>query len=340
MKPGIRSMTPPTLSPGQADTEQLLAWGRAVLEQEIEGLKALENELDHHFTDAVRLIAEAKGRLITSGMGKSGHVARKMAATFASTGTPAFFVHPGEASHGDLGMIMPGDVALVLSNSGETAELHDLITYCTRFSIPMIGMVRRKSSALVDASRVALVLPETPEASPVKAPTTSTTMMLALGDALAVAVMQLKGFSTEDFGIFHPGGKLGKAFVRVQDLMHADDSLPKVKPAAPMSEVIVEISQKGFGCAVVVDGDLDGRGGHIEGIITDGDLRRHMGEQLIKAKAGDVMTKGPRTIRPQALATEALAIMNEKSITSLLVAEDGALKGLVHIHDLLRAGIA
>jgi arabinose-5-phosphate isomerase len=336
MNLGANAMVTPFSSQApETGDEQLLGWGRAVLEREMEGLRALEDSLDAPFTAAVRLIAEARGRLITSGMGKSGHVARKIAATFASTGTPSFFVHPGEASHGDLGMITKGDVALVLSNSGETAELHDMITYCSRFSIPMIGMVRRKSSALVDASRVALVLPETPEASPVKAPTTSTTMMLALGDALAMAVMQLKGFSTEDFGIFHPGGKLGQAFVRASDLMHQGPQLPVVKAGTPMSEVIVEISQKGFGCAIVTDANE-----RIEGIITDGDLRRHMGERLIHAMAGEVMTKGPRTIRPQALASEALAIMNEKSITSLLVAEEGKLAGLLHIHDLLRAGIA
>lgn len=316
-------------------TEEDIAHGRAVIVQEAQGLQALANALDVQFARAVDIIAHSSGRVILSGMGKSGHVARKIAATMASTGTPAHFVHPGEASHGDLGMITPDDVVIALSNSGETAELSDLIGYCKRFTIPLIAMVRRKTSMLVEAADVPMVLPEVPEASPTNAPTTSTTMMMALGDAIAVALMERRGFTREDFSVYHPGGKLGKAFVRVRDLMHADDQLPLVPLDAPMKEVILVMTAKTFGTAGVVDA-----AGKLAGIITDGDLRRHLGDDMLRMSAAKVMTAAPLTIRPGALAAEALAIMNQRSITTLFAVEEGVPCGILHIHDCLRAGIA
>jgi arabinose-5-phosphate isomerase len=266
-------------------------------------------------------------------MGKSGHVARKIAATMASTGTPAHFVHPGEASHGDMGMITKDDAVLALSNSGETAELADMIAYCKRFSIPLIAMVRRKTSMLVEAANIAMVLPATSEAPPTDAPTTSTTMMMALGDAIAVALVERRGFTRDDFSVFHPGGKLGKAFIRVSDLMHKGDELPLVDMDTPMQQVLLLMTSKRFGCAGVQEGTT------LAGVITDGDLRRNM-DGLLSKKAKDVMTSKPLSIRPSALAAEALGIMNERSITTLFVVEDQKAVGIVHIHDCLRAGVA
>jgi arabinose-5-phosphate isomerase len=294
---------------GQIDVGAIES-GRRVLLREIEGLQAVLDTLGRPFDQVVERILHIKGRLIISGMGKSGHIARKIAATFASTGTPAYFVHPGEASHGDLGMITEADGLLLLSNSGETAELHDIIAYAKRFSIPLMAMVRRESSMLVSAADVALVLPDIPEASPVNAPTTSTTMMLALGDALAVAVLERRGFTPEDFHALHPGGKLGKAFICVRDLMHSGPAVPLAKEKDIMSNV-----------------------------ITDGDLRRHMDPGLLNQKAYDIMTRQPVTISPGMLAAEALGIMNTRSITSLFVVEKGKPVGILHVHDCLRAGI-
>jgi len=321
---------------GQSTAELDIAHGRTVLAQEIKGLQALADSLDDHFARAVECIAGIKGRVIVSGMGKSGHIARKIAATMASTGTPAHFVHPGEASHGDLGMIARDDAVLALSNSGETAELSDLIGYCKRFSIPLIAMVRRKTSMLVEAADIAMVLPEIPEAPPTDAPTTSTTMMIALGDALAVALIERKGFTRDDFSQYHPGGKLGKAFIRVRELMHSGTKVPVVQDAWTMDKVLLEMTTKSFGCTAVVDS-----GSHkLVGIITDGDLRRHMGADLLKLKAQAVMHANPKTIRGEALAAEALGIMNERKITSLFIVGDkGTPEGIIHIHDCLRAGI-
>jgi arabinose-5-phosphate isomerase len=307
----------------------------AVLRREIEGLEALHQALDHRFDDAVTLLARCTGRVVVTGMGKSGHIARKIAATMASTGTPAMFVHPGEASHGDLGMITPEDTLVMLSNSGETAELHALITYAQRFSIPIVAMVRRHTSALVEAATVALVLPDIPEASPVNAPTTSTTMMLALGDALAVALLEQRGFTPEDFGVFHPGGKLGKQWVRVQDLMHTGSEVPLVSEHTPMQDVLLVMTEKRFGCAGVQDAS-----GALAGIITDGDLRRHLRPDLLALAAHTVMTHTPITAAPRQLAAEVLGVMNAKKITSLFVVEGTQPVGILHIHDLLRAGVA
>ncbi len=308
---------------------------KRVFEQEIKGLEALRDALDEHFARAVDVIAGLKGRLIVSGMGKSGHIARKIAATMASTGTPALFVHPGEASHGDLGMITRDDAVMLLSNSGETSELRDIIHYTRRFSIPLIGMARRATSALIEASDVPLVLPAVPEVSPVDAPTTSTTMMLALGDALAIALLDRKGFSREDFHVFHPGGKLGAAFLHVKDLMHKGAAVPLVQEGTKMSEVLIEITSKSMGCAGVVDAE-----NRLLGIITDGDLRRHMSADITTKLAHEVMTKNPVATTAHALAAQALSVMNDKSITNLFVlGEAKKVEGIIHIHDCLRAGV-
>lgn len=315
-------------------TQKDLESARFVLQQEIDGLQALLPWVGSDFERAVELIAGTKGRLVISGMGKSGHVARKIAATMASTGTPSYFVHPGEASHGDLGMISREDAVMLLSNSGETAELRDIVAYCKRYEIPMIAVVRRKTSTLVEEANVALVLPETPEASPIGAPTTSTTMMMAVGDMLAITLLERRGFTREEFHVFHPGGKLGQAFTRVENLMHTGDELPLVSLSLPMSEVLIAMTAKRFGCVGVLEAN-----GDLAGIITDGDLRRHLEPALLDMKAGEVMTRNPRTVEGRMLAGEALAIMNSKSITTLFVVDGKKPVGIVHIHDCLRAGI-
>ncbi|MCB2082343.1 MAG: KpsF/GutQ family sugar-phosphate isomerase, partial [Rickettsiales bacterium] len=285
---------------------------------------------------AVDLLSGLKGRIVISGMGKSGHIAKKIAATLASTGSPAMFVHPAEASHGDLGMITEQDAVLLLSNSGETPELGDMINYTKRFKIPLLALVRREKSMLVEAADVAFVLPEVPEASPTGAPTTSTTMMLAWGDALAMALLHRRGFTKEDFGVLHPGGKLGKAFLRVEQIMRSGKDLPVVAVDAVMADVLLVMTAKSLGCAVVVD-----TSGNALGIITDGDLRRHMEGNLLTATAQNVMTASPKAILPSQLASEALGIMNRLSVTSLCVVDHtGKLVGMVHIHDVLRAGVA
>ncbi len=309
--------------------------GKLVLAQEIAGLEALSDNLGEAFAQAVSLIATIKGRVIITGMGKSGHVARKIAATMASTGTPAHFVHPAEASHGDMGMITKDDAVLALSNSGETAELADMIAYCKRFSIPLIGVARRSGSMLVEAANIAMVLPEVPEACDTGAPTTSTTMMMALGDAISVALVKRRGFTKQDFSVFHPGGKLGKAFIRVSELMHGANELPLVNETDIMRDILLIMTSKRFGCAGVIASN-----GTLSGIITDGDLRRHMQPNLLEESAKNIMKTSPLTIRPQALAAEALSIMNEHSITSLFVTESAKPVGILHIHDCLRAGIA
>ncbi|HIF08696.1 MAG TPA: KpsF/GutQ family sugar-phosphate isomerase [Sneathiellales bacterium] len=309
---------------------------RRVLNLEAEGLHALAESLDGNFGQAVQLLAGAKGRIIVSGMGKSGHIARKIAATFASTGAPAQFVHPGEASHGDLGMIARDDAALLMSNSGETAELKDLIAYTKRFSIPTIGISSRAGSALLEAADVSLLLPATPEACPMGlAPTTSTTMTLALGDALAVALMERKGFSPDQYQVLHPGGSLGQSLIRVEDIMNTGDALPLVPEDTPMSEVLLVMTAKGFGCAGVFD-----QNGFVRGVITDGDLRRNMKPELFEMRADQVMTANPKTIRRNALAAEALGMMNANAITFLFVMENEMPVGILHLQDCLRAGVA
>jgi arabinose-5-phosphate isomerase len=315
-----------------------LAVGRAVLNAECAGLTALSAALDARFVAAVQLLTDVAGRVVVSGMGKSGHVARKIAATFASTGTPALFVHPAEASHGDLGMIVPGDAVIALSNSGETAELADLVAHSRRFGIPLIAVTGKPDSALAHAANVALLLPPVAEACPMGlAPTTSTTMQMALGDALAVALLERRGFSKTDFLQFHPGGKLGARLRLVSDLMHGGDTLPLAAPDTDMPQALLLMTGKGFGClGVLADGKL-------VGIVTDGDLRRAMGPDLLSRQVRDIMNAHPLTGRPDMLAAEALHLMNarKRPITALFVVDAaGAPIGLLHLHDVLRAGVA
>lgn len=312
--------------------------GRRVLRIEADALDAIAEALDESFAVAVDRISAIDGRVIVTGMGKSGHIGRKIAATFASTGTPALFVHPAEASHGDLGMITSADLVLALSNSGETPELADIVGYCRRFAIPLVTIVGRVSSALAKAADVVLLLPDRPEACPMGlAPTTSTTATLALADALAIALLQRKGFDAQGFGVFHPGGKLGKKLIKVEQLMHRDDALPLVDLGTSTGEVILEMTAKRFGCVGVLD-----PAGELVGIITDGDLRRHMSPALLGRPAADVMTSSPRTIRADALAVEALALMNQpdRPITVMFVLDERRPIGILHMHDCLRAGVA
>lgn len=319
------------------DRAKVIATGRRVIETEAAALTTLAFDLGAAFGAAVALMHGAGGRVIVSGMGKSGHVARKIASTLASTGTPAMFVHPAEASHGDLGMITRADVVLLLSNSGETAELADLIAYTRRWKIPLIGMASRADSTLIRQSDLGLVLPAAPEACSVGlAPTTSTTMSLALGDALAVALMEHRAFSSADFHEFHPGGRLGARLATVGHLMHSGDQTPLIGPDAPMAEALIEMSRKGFGVVGVVD---DGK---LVGIVTDGDLRRNM-EGLLDRTVCQVMTRAPTTVSEASLASEALGIMNDRKITSLFAVRSDApteAAGIIHIHDCLRAGVS
>ena len=313
-----------------------LAAGRRVLRLESRALARLADSLTDSFVHATELLAAVRGRIVVSGMGKSGHIANKIAATFASTGAPAFFVHPAEASHGDLGMITEADALLALSNSGETPELSDLVNYAKRFEIPLVAIVGKAESTLGEAATVALAVPDEPEAGTLGlAPTTSTTMMLALGDALAVALLERKGLTAEDFKLFHPGGKLGQRLIRVADIMHTDDAVPLVDVEALMSEALIEITAKRFGCVGAIDAD-----GALVGIVTDGDLRRHMKPELLQVPVRDVMTTAPQTIHASALGAEAVHTMNERKITSLFVVDAHRPVGIVHIHDCLRAGLA
>jgi arabinose-5-phosphate isomerase len=318
------------------DQDKFVASAKRVIDAEAAALTTLSATLGPSFGEAVTLLLNAKGRVIVSGMGKSGHIARKMAATFASTGTPAHFVHPAEASHGDLGMMTSGDVVIVLSNSGETPELADMVAYTRRFNIPMIGVASRAESTLLMQSDVAILLPQLGEACGTGiVPTISTTMTLALGDALAIAMMEHRKFTPENFRDFHPGGKLGAKLAKVRDLMHSGESIPLIPAASPMSDTLLMISQKGFGVVGVTDPE-----GYLCGIITDGDLRRHM-DGLLKMKAGDVMTAHPRTVGPDTLAAEAINVMQGKITCLFVVDPDGPaqVQGILHIHDCLRAGV-
>jgi len=296
--------------------------------------EAVDGPLGESVVKAAGRILKAPGRVIVTGMGKSGHIGVKIASTFSSTGTPAYFVHPGEASHGDLGMISQGDVVLALSWSGETAELASIITYSRRFAVPLIGMTSRAESALGRSSDICLLMPQVVEACPHGlAPTTSTLIQLALGDCLAIALLEARGFSAQDFKTFHPGGSLGGRLKLVGDLMHTGDRLPLVPETEPMSTAIVTMSAKSFGCLGVIDG-----GGNLVGVITDGDLRRNMGSELLAAKAADVMTRGPKTIAAGTMAASALETMNASRISALFVVDGNRPVGILHIHDLLRVG--
>ncbi len=322
------------------DQQASIASALRTLDAERAGVEALAAALDNGlrapFAAAVDLIRKAQGRVVVSGMGKSGHIARKIASTMASTGTPALFVHPSEASHGDLGMINPGDVILALSWSGETVELKSLIDYSRRFRIGLIAVTRAADSSLGRAADVVLALPDVREACPHNlAPTTSALIQLALGDALAIALLESRGFTALQFRDLHPGGKLGAALRFVRDLMHAGAAVPLAQRGTPISTAIVDMSAAGFGCIGVIDND-----GRLVGIITDGDLRRHMRPDLLQASVDDIMTRGPRTVRGDQLASEVLEHLNASKITAVFVVEDGKPVGIVHMHDLLRAGIA
>jgi arabinose-5-phosphate isomerase len=321
-------------------TSELVRSALRTLATEMAGLEALSGVLNDGlgaaFVEALEKIKSAKGRLIVTGMGKSGHIGRKIAATFASTGTPAYFVHPGEASHGDLGVITPDDVIIALSWSGETVELKDLLDYAKRFRVALIAITARVDSTLARAADVALTLPAAREACPLGlAPTTSTLIQLALGDALAVALFESRGFTALDFKALHPGGKLGASLTFVRDVMHTGKTVPVVARGARMTEALVEMTSKGFGCVGVTDA-----AGALVGIITDGDLRRHMREDLLASPVDVVMTKKPKTVRPDQLAGEALEMLNAAKITTLFVVDGGKPVGLVHFHDLLRIGVA
>jgi arabinose-5-phosphate isomerase len=316
-----------------------LAAARRVIRAEIEGLQQLAHALDGAFGTALDLCAASTGRIIVTGIGKSGHIARKIAATLASTGTSAQFVHPAEASHGDLGMIGAGDVVIALSNSGNSAELADIVAYSRRFKIPLVAVTGARRSTLAEAADVVMLLPAAAEACSMGlTPTTSTTMMLALGDALAVALLERKGFSTEDFQLYHPGGSIGRKLLRVADIMHTGTAIPLALPQTPMSEAILLMTEKSFGCVGVCDVD-----GKLVGVITDGDLRRHMGNALLGQTATAVMSRNPKTIAANRLAGEALALMTDRAppTTSLFVIDDaGCPIGFIHVHDCVRAGIA
>ncbi|ARE82364.1 Uncharacterized phosphosugar isomerase aq_1546 [Roseovarius sp. EC-HK134] len=308
---------------------------RDVIRIEAEALSALHADLPIDFDAVVTRLLEVKGRVIVSGMGKSGHIAAKIAATMASTGTPAQYVHPGEASHGDLGMITREDALILISNSGETRELADIIAHSRRFAIPLIAITKKPDSTLGQQADFRLTLPNAPEACAIgMAPTTSTTCTLALGDALAVAMMRLRGFERENFLAFHPGGTLGAQLLRVSSVMHSGAALPVVSAETPMGETLIEMTAKGFGVAAVVEE------GRLMAVITDGDLRRNLSD-LMARTAGEVATRNPRSILPEALLSEALGVMNTHKISALFaVDESGQLRGLVHIHDILRAGVA
>jgi arabinose-5-phosphate isomerase len=310
------------------------------LELESEGLIALSGalaqQLGQAFGEAVELLSGAKGRVIVTGIGKSGHIGQKLAATFASTGTPAFFVHPSEASHGDLGMIAKDDAIVAISWSGETVEIGNIVTYSRRFKVPLVAITSRAQSALGKQADVVLELPHVKEACPHGlAPTTSTTMQLAIGDCLAIALLESKGFTAHDFKVIHPGGSLGARLRFVADVMHAGDRLPLAGEDVAMSAALVTMTQKSLGCLGVVDGK-----GKLVGVITDGDLRRHMGASLLGARTGDIMTRKPKVVSPDMLASAALEVLNTSRITALFVVDKGKPVGIVHVHDLLRAGVA
>lgn len=322
------------------ENQPVLESGKKVLTVEAEALNSLAQSLDQNFVEAVDLIENAEGRVIVTGMGKSGHIGCKIAATLASTGTPAFFVHPSEASHGDMGMIVRGDVVLALSNSGESKELFDLIAYTRRFAIPLIAITKRAGSQLGSQSDIILQLPDFPEACPNGlAPTTSTTSSLALGDALAVALLKRKGFSAQDFGVYHPGGKLGQQLMKTSEIMHVGAELPLVTKDTTMQKALDMMTDKGFGCVGIIDEQ-----GILLGMITDGDIRRHLADGFLDRSVLDIMTENPQTITPDTLVGAAVGIMNNvtgafRKITVLFVTdESGKPVGLLHLHDCLRAG--
>ncbi len=320
--------------------ERCLVSAERTLETEIAGLSALraalKNGLAAPFGQTCELIQKSRGRVIVTGIGKSGHIGTKIAASLASTGTPAFFVHASEASHGDLGMITEHDVVLAMSWSGETQELASIVTYSRRFRVPLVAITSRKDSALGRAADVVLALPGVAEACPHGlAPTTSALVQLAIGDALAVALLEGRGFTAQDYRVFHPGGRLGASLKAAKDIMHGGQRIPLVTASTLMSEGIVLMSQKSFGVLGVTD-ELH----QLVGVITDGDLRRHVSSNLLEKSAGEIMTASPKTVSPDTLSASILELLNSLSITSVFVIEDGHPVGIVHMHDLLRHGAA
>ncbi|MGH7184709.1 MAG: KpsF/GutQ family sugar-phosphate isomerase [Pseudomonadota bacterium] len=328
------------LSPLEERRSEALASAMRTLQLEAAGLSALHAaltaDLVDSFAEAVEALRACRGRIIVTGMGKSGHVGLKVAATLSSTGTPAYFVHPSEASHGDLGMITRDDIIVAFSWSGETVELGNIVSYSRRFAVPLIAVTSNPGSTLAEAAELVLALPQAKEACPHGlAPTTSTVMQLALGDCLAIALLESKGFTARDFKALHPGGQLGARLKFVGDLMHKGERLPLASADVVMAEAIVVMTEKALGCLGVVD-----ENGFLRGIITDGDLRRHMGDGLLSRRAQEIMTPAPKTVSPDLLASAALEMINASAITTLFVVEGGRPVGIIHIHDLLRAGVA
>ncbi len=319
--------------------QDIITCAKTVLNTEIHGLNLLRDTIDDAFVQAANMMFQTKGRVIISGMGKSGHIGQKMAATLASTGTPSFFVHPSEASHGDLGMLTKNDTLVTISNSGESREMGDIISFSRRFGIPMIAITSVPTSTMAQAADIVLLIPgkkDAPEACPLgMAPTTSTTTTIALGDALAVALLEMRGFTKEQFHDRHPGGKLGHVLLKVSDIMAKGDDMPLVRPDTMMADALVVMTGKSLGCLGITDDDS-----RLIGVITDGDLRRHMTADIIVRRAGDIMTRSPKTIPPNMLGTEAVGLMNAAKITNLFVVDaDGKPLGVLHLHHLLQAGV-
>ena len=316
------------------ESKKFIDIAKQIIIKESQGLNLLAETIGKDFFSALQTIVNSKGRVIVSGIGKSGIIAQKISSTLSSTGTPSYFIHPVEASHGDLGMIQHDDVMVILSNGGESIELFDLIDYAKNANIPIISIVGRKNSTLARSSNTVLSLPETEEASNTPAPTTSTTMMLALGDALAVALLEYKKFTIDQYKIFHPGGRIGTQLLKVKDVMCTGNRLPTVLPHTKMPETLIEMTAKSLGCVVIIN-EIN----EVLGIITDGDLRRHMSEKLLKMNSEEVMGKNPYTIDGELKVIEALQIMNKRVITSLVIVKNNKLTGLLHIYDCLRIGL-
>lgn len=313
---------------------QFISTVQSVLMKQSDALKYFAGHIEEVFDEAIECLLHINGRIAVTGMGKSGHVAAKVAATLSSTGSPAYFIHPAEASHGDLGMVSKQDAVIAFSNSGETAELSDIILYCSRYRIPIVAVTKNPTSFLGKHADYVLVLPNIPEVCPIGcAPTTSTTLQIALGDALALTLLDARGFKAEDFHQFHPGGRLGRKLLQVKDIMHYGDELPLVAPDTSMADVLCVMTGKGFGCVGVVEEEK------LIGMVTDGDLRRHMGKNMLSQRARDVMGNTPFVLNKGTLAAKALGHMQERSITNIFIVENDIPTGIINIHDLLRAGI-
>lgn len=313
---------------------ELISIGKQVIEDEISGLKDLEKSIDSNFYKIIKKIIKSSGRIVLSGMGKSGYVARKVSSTLSSTKTPSFFIHPAEAGHGDLGMITKDDIVVLFSNSGDTYELNTIIDYCKRFNIFIIGITRKNHSILSKISDLPVILPNTKEASDIDVPSTSVIMMLAYWDAIAITLQKIRNFSHEEFRILHPGGKIGARLLKVSKLMHKNESIPIVSINSLGIDVILEMTKKGFGCTAVLN-----EKGELTGIVTDGDLRRHIDMNLKTTKAKDIMSKNPLSVEKEIFASKALFIMNKNNITQIFVVKDHKPIGIIHMHDLVRAGV-